>query len=823
MVQLAAIEPRDKFSFRHYETIKLKMSSHSEKYQKFKVRQRTVSSLIKEYEGTIPFEIDEFQISAFNAIENDKNVLVSAPTGSGKTLIADFGIFVTLKRNLRSIYTTPVKALSNQKYRELVERYGTKDVGLLTGDNAINKDAPIVVMTTEVLRNMIYEDIEKTANIGLVVMDEVHYLADRNRGVVWEEVLILLPKEVVIVALSATVSNATEIGSWLESIRGTTEVVVEVNRPVPLEQFVVTKNELITLFEPKDPKIINKHLVRIHQAAQIRRSSKYKKGQHTSVIPSQETVIKHLQNANLLPAIYFIFSRRQCDVAVENLLSSKISLLNSQEQIDCEKYIEGVLVALEGEDWALLGLDRWQLAVRRGFASHHAGLLPVIKETTEKLFQEGLLKLVFATDTLALGINMPARSVVLDKLDKWNGETHELLSAAEYTQITGRAGRRGIDSRGASVICFSRASDPRYLSNLATNRAFYLESSFQPRYNMVCGLLEKRTIDQTEQLLEKSLAQFQAKGKVKKLVSRLASEEEVLNKYLANTECHLGDVGEYLALVKSLSVAQKRNQPNWEVIKNAIKHHPCHGCKDREAHLRWGERASKLERQIASLRRDISRDTSGIKRVYKNVLTVLDHFDYLDMKSKNEPLSQKGLLLTKIHSEQDLILSEAISRGVLHGLKPAELVSLLSGLTYESRIDQDIEYWLPNELLNERADELISLAHEISQFEHSHELFFTPEPDFSFSQPVFMWANGSSLRKVMKLSGLSAGDFVRSMKQNIDLLGQLSALSDEEISQCAKAALVLINRGVVAQEFVSPTNEFIDENEIEIEELVVES
>ncbi len=789
------------------------MSSPSEKFSKFKDRQINVSELVREYEATISFELDDFQLTAFKAIESDKNVLVSAPTGSGKTVVADFGIFATSKRGLRSIYTTPIKALSNQKYRELIDRYGSERVGLLTGDNAINKDAPIVVMTTEVLRNMIYEDFDKTSDIGLVVMDEVHYLADRNRGVVWEEVLILLPKEVVIVALSATVSNANEVGEWLTAIRGLTEVVVELKRPVPLEQYVVTKNEIMTLFEKKDSQEINKNLVRIHQAAQMRRSSKFKKPSHTSVVPSQDAVIRHLQKANLLPSIYFIFSRRQCDVAVENLLTSKINLLSDVEVEKTEKFIDNVLLALEGEDWNLLGVDRWQAAVKRGFSSHHAGLLPVIKETTEKLFQEGLLKLVFATDTLALGINMPARSVVLDKLDKWNGETHELLSAGEYTQITGRAGRRGIDTRGASVICFSRATDPRYLSNLATNRAFYLESSFLPRYNMVCGLLEKRSIEQTEKLLEKSLAQYQAKKKVKKWVAQVEKESEVLAKYLENTTCHQGDIEEYLALVKSLSVAQKRNQPNWDVIKSAISIHPCHSCKDREAHLRWGERANKLERQIASVKRDISRDTSGIKRVYKNVLAVLNHFEYLDIAQDNNSLTSKGILLTKIHSEQDLILSEALSRGVLSDLKPAELVSLISGLTYESRIDQEIEYWLPNDLLNERADELIAISHEISQAELKYELNFTLEPDFSFAHPVFLWANGADLRKVMKMSNLSAGDFVRSMKQNIDLLGQLAAISEHNISQTAKAALNLINRGVVAQEFIMPTEEIVEIDE----------
>jgi ATP-dependent RNA helicase HelY len=786
------------------------MSEYSQKYQKFRDRQKYSSDLIRDYQLTVPFELDEFQLKAFVSIVNDKNVLVSAPTGSGKTVVADFGIFLTQRRGLRSIYTTPVKALSNQKYRELIERFGNENVGLLTGDNAINKDAPIVVMTTEVLRNMIYEDLDKTSNIGLVVMDEVHYLADRNRGVVWEEVLILLPKEVVIVALSATVSNAEQIGNWLTQIRGTTDVVVEEKRPIPLEQFVVTKHDVMSLFEADGAGAINKSLIRLHQAAQTRRSSKYKKTDHTSVVPSQENVIRQLQKANLLPSIYFIFSRRQCDVAVENLLASKISLISSKEALQAEKLIEHVLYALEGEDWSLLGIDRWQAAVRRGFASHHAGLLPVIKETTEKLFQEGLLKLVFATDTLALGINMPARSVVLDKLDKWNGESHELLSAAEYTQITGRAGRRGIDTRGASVICFSRAVDPKYLSSLATNRAFQLESSFQPRYNMVCGLLEKRTVEQTEQLLEKSLAQFQAKEKVQKLVTRQNREEEALAKYQKNTHCHLGEVTEYLALIKALNVAQKRNQPDWEVIKKAIRIHPVHGCKDRETHLRWGERRSKLERQLASLKRDISRDTSGIKRVFKNVLSVLDHFDYINLEQANEVLTDKGKLLTKIHSEQDLILSEAVSRGLLNDLNPAEMVSFISGLTYESRMDQEYEYWLPNETLNERADELVAVSHEIGAIETKFDLYFTMEPDFSFSNPVYLWASGESLRKVLKLSGLSAGDFVRSMKQNIDLLGQVSTLDDSNISNVAKMALKAINRGVVAQEFVLPLEDAID-------------
>lgn len=783
------------------------MADYSKKYLDFKKKQKITSRLIQEYEMDLPFTLDDFQRKAFIAIELDKNVLVSAPTGSGKTLVADFGIFITKRRGLRSIYTTPIKALSNQKYRELTERHGVENVGLLTGDNSINKDAPIVVMTTEVLRNMIYEDFSRTLDIGLVVMDEVHYLADRNRGVVWEEVLILLPKEIVVVALSATVSNALEIGDWLTEVRGTTEIIVEQKRPIPLEQFVVTKTDIVPLFSKEDATTLNKNLIRIHQVAQSRRTSKYKRSDQMSLVPSQDRVITQLRNADLLPAIYFIFSRKQCDVAVENLLASKIRLNSEAESIASDKFIEQVLQALKGEDWNLLGIDRWQAAVRRGFAAHHAGLLPVMKETTEKLFQNGLIKLVFATDTLALGINMPARSVVLDKLDKWNGETHELLTASEYTQITGRAGRRGIDNRGASIICFSRATDPRYLSNLATNRAFELKSSFQPRYNMVCGLLEKRSIAQTEQLLEKSLAQFQAKLKVKKMVLRQQQEEEALEKYRNSESCHLGDISEYLSLIKSLAVAQKRNDPEWEVIKKAIRQHPVHGCKDRESHLRWGERRLKLEKQLASLKRDISRDTSGIKRIFNNVLNVLETFNYLKIGEAGNILTSKGLLLTRIHSEQDLLLGEAIDRNLFADLKPSELVSLISGLTYESRIDQDYEYWLPNEVLNDRADELLAISHEIISVEDQQDLNYTSEPDFSFANSVFMWANGASLRKVLKVANMSAGDFVRSMKQNIDILGQISTLEDSSLGQTAKHALKLINRGVIAQEYVLAVDE----------------
>ena len=407
--------------------------SPAERYAAARNRQKhpLTSQFMSQYE----FPLDDFQRLGCQHLEDGKSVLIAAPTGAGKTIVGEFATFLAEHHGNRCFYTTPIKALSNQKYQDLVRIFGESEVGLLTGDSSINSNARIVVMTTEVLRNMIYSDSEAISELGYVVMDEVHYLADKFRGAVWEEILIHLPERIQIVSLSATVSNAEEFGEWLKTVRGETEVVLSEIRPVPLYQHILIGNRLLDLFV--DDGRVNPELVRLERnstrripGGDVRGSAKGWQQKSYSVIKtlSRPEVIEKLNEREFLPVIYFIFSRAGCDAAVSQCIKEGISLTNSEEKELIRSVIARRTTELSTEDFGVLGFYEWCQALERGLASHHAGLLPMFKETIEELFQRGLLKVVFATETLALGINMPARTVFLEKLIKWNGETHAAIS-----------------------------------------------------------------------------------------------------------------------------------------------------------------------------------------------------------------------------------------------------------------------------------------------------------------------------------------------------------------------------------------------------------
>src|SRR3954469_12000601 len=400
------------------------------------------------------FALDRFQVEACHVVEEGRGVLVAAPTGSGKTVVGEFAVHLALQTGRKAFYTTPIKALSNQKYLDLVARYGAAEVGLLTGDTTVNGEAPVVVMTTEVLRNMLYAGSGTLMGLGYVVMDEVHYLADRSRGAVWEEVIIHLPDDVAVVSLSATVSNAEEFGEWLVTVRGDTEVVVEEHRPVPLFQHVLVGTRLYDLFDPSGE--VNRDLERIARE-EARWSPRDRQGRPVRrSVAKRSEVIERLDREGLLPAITFIFSRAGCAAAVEQCLRSGLRLNTPEDADRVRVLVEARTVAIPREDLRVLGYWEWLEGLQRGIAAHHAGMLPTFKEIVEELFVDGLVKAVFATETLALGINMPARSVVLEKLTKWNGETHADVTPGEYTQLTGRAGRRGIDVEGHAVVLWQQ-------------------------------------------------------------------------------------------------------------------------------------------------------------------------------------------------------------------------------------------------------------------------------------------------------------------------------------------------------------------------------
>ena len=548
--------------------------SPAERYADARRRAAERATPLGSFREMYDFPLDPFQIAACQALEAGNGVLVAAPTGSGKTIVGEFAVHLALAEGRKCFYTTPIKALSNQKYADLVKRYGSGKVGLLTGDNSVNGDAPVVVMTTEVLRNMLYAGSQALSGLGYVVMDEVHYLSDRFRGAVWEEVIIHLPESVTLVSLSATVSNAEEFGDWLDTVRGDTEVIVSEHRPVPLWQHVLAGRRMHDLFEVKNDgspngngKLeVNPDLVRLARTQNTlaynprdRRRRGYEadreraRRERTRIwTPGRPEVIERLDAEGLLPAITFIFSRAGCEAAVQQCLYAGLRLNDDEGRARVRAIVEERTAAIPDEDLHVLGYYEWLEGLERGIAAHHAGMLPTFKEVVEELFVQGLVKAVFATETLALGINMPARSVVLEKLVKWNGETHADITPGEYTQLTGRAGRRGIDVEGHAVVLWQRGLDPVALGGLAGTRTYPLRSSFKPSYNMAVNLVGQFGRHRSRELLETSFAQFQADKSVVGISRQVQRNEEGLAGYREGMTCHLGDFEEYARLRREL-------------------------------------------------------------------------------------------------------------------------------------------------------------------------------------------------------------------------------------------------------------------------------
>lgn len=531
---------------------------------------------LRDFAAQLQFGLDGFQVRACAALENGHGVLVCAPTGAGKTVVGEFAVHLALAAGRKCFYTTPIKALSNQKHTDLVRRYGPEKIGLLTGDQSVNGDAPVVVMTTEVLRNMLYANSAALQGLSHVVMDEVHFLADRMRGAVWEEVILHLPEEVRLVSLSATVSNAEEFGGWIQTVRGDTTVVVDEHRPVPLSQHMMVGKRLFDLFGGGDRTLVDQDLIRhiAHRREADRLVDFAPRGrgrgrQHGRPTlnrpPSRPDVIATLDAEGLLPAITFVFSRAGCDAAVKQCLRSPLRLTTDEDRIRIAEIIDRRCADLPDSDLAVLGYYEWREGLLRGLAAHHAGMLPVFRHTVEELFTAGLTKAVFATETLALGINMPARTVVLERLVKYNGEQHAPLTPGEYTQLTGRAGRRGIDVEGHAVVLWhpdDAAAEPAEVAGLASTRTFPLKSSFAPSYNMTINLVGQMGPEQARRLLERSFAQYQANRSVVGLVRGLSRGEKMLTELAAEMGAQPGRktepaVLEYARLRAAISARER--------------------------------------------------------------------------------------------------------------------------------------------------------------------------------------------------------------------------------------------------------------------------
>jgi ATP-dependent RNA helicase HelY len=500
------------------------------------------TSVIDRLVAGLPFEPDRFQKEAFAVIAAGESVIVAAPTASGKTLVAEAAIEMALAGGRRAFYTTPIKALSNQKYRDFGRRWQT---GLLTGDNSIAGDSPVVVMTTEVLRNMIYAGSGDLSGLGTVVLDEVHYLQDPERGPVWEEIIIHLPRDIPIVGLSATVANAQEFTDWVAERRGGATLVIERERPVPLRSTYLVHdknsgNRLFPLFRRRDGRTVpNGALVRLlKQGSGKNRRRRF----HT---PRRVETVEALLREDLLPAIYFIFSRRGCEAAAEQV-SAHLRFTSEGEAAEIKQRAESGTAHLSDSDLTVLGYGTWLERLTRGIAAHHAGMVPAFKEVVEDLFTQGLIRVVFATETLALGINMPARSVVIESLSKYNGETHELLTPGEYTQLTGRAGRRGIDEEGVAVVLHSPYVPIERVAAIAGRGALPLRSSFRPTYNMAVNLVANYPQHEAETLLRASFAQYQRSSETRIMRDTIERKGDHAVQARRQAECDRGDVFDYV-------------------------------------------------------------------------------------------------------------------------------------------------------------------------------------------------------------------------------------------------------------------------------------
>ncbi|MEZ5279935.1 MAG: DEAD/DEAH box helicase [Acidimicrobiales bacterium] len=847
--------------------------------------------------GRLGFTPDDFQLAAFDAIDDERSVLVAAPTSSGKTLVAEYAISVALEAGQRVFYTTPIKALSNQKFNDLCGWLGSERVGLLTGDNVIRPDADIIVMTTEVLRNMIYAGSGALSDLGVVVLDEVHYLQDTYRGPVWEEVIIQTPQQARLVALSATVSNAQELAEWIATVRGDCECIVETTRPVVLHQrFLVA--------DRAEHKLVDMRVLRgpdpdRHTARYLAKhaSGPRARGRRRLARPRRNEVVEHLHQQDRLPAIFFIFSRQGCDDAVQQCLHAGIEFLDATEQARVAAIAAHHTSELTDQDLKALGYRNFLAGLQAGVASHHAGLVPPFKEAVEECFSLGLLQVVFATETLALGINMPARSVVIEQLSRFRGEGHVMLTPADYAQLTGRAGRRGIDDIGYAYTLWSPYVEFDQVAALAGSKEFSLRSVFRPTYNMAANLVATRTEEGAVDLLQRSFAQFQSDRSIVRLTGELgrakdrqAELEAAMIERWGRTgpppsptgrpqraaevvkadpheidrslsRCRPGDVVERtrdgsVDLLLVLGVSQRRHggsrlrvvttrgksmmvaSPDFDqpakVVERVSLPTPYQPArrefqKEAAAQLRNAEKILKAQsseapeqtqdrgglddqqlnewaadhnrhlravRTCERIERRLENAADGLGQAFRAVVAVLRERDCVDGWS----LTPKGRLLRKVFHEHDLWITEAVAAGVFDGLDPARLAGVASAITFERRGGgPGPTPWFPDDVTKGRVGELRGISRSLAAAEHRNGITETPDPDAGFLAAAHAWALGIDVGELLAEEELSGGDFVRQIRQLVDLLRQIAAIAPlPETAEAARKAIDDIDRGLVS-------------------------
>jgi ATP-dependent RNA helicase HelY len=764
-------------------------------------------SVLAQFLATRPWPLDPFQVEAIEKLDAHRGVLVSAPTSSGKTVVADYCNFRALAEGTKVIYTTPLKALSNQKYRDFVREHGEANVGLVTGENTINDEAPIVVMTTEILRNLIYEDLPRLDPVRYVVLDEVHYIDDFPRGSVWEEVIIQAPTHIKFVGLSATIGNYAELARWMSENRGPIATVFHEERPTELKLWLAMRNRFHQLFA-EDGGIDQQTWTR---AVEEEEASFRVRGFRN--LPSNDMlrVIGELERLEMVPAIYFIFSRRGCREALQRCAFHEFDLTDPDEKRRIESVMAGRLEALVDPDEAALFqrmVDGNML--RRGIAVHHAGLLPYHKELVEELFQAGLVKVVFATETLSLGINMPAKAVVVSSFTKFDGVNFSTLTTGELTQLMGRAGRRGIDLKGHGVILKEADVEIGTIYEVAMGEGLVVESRFLPSYNMALNLLRVYTPEQADQLMERSFGQFQKRLAAEQTMERLDNLRARLDDLTVTWDCERcspDDIAEYFRLEDRLRAIRieirrlrreavpvprrGRGRGGWKGRPHGMAGRQLHRLEEERKELQLRQRRlrvvrcsrfaehvaafgeqRKLERELREGERAIGEQTGEYQRKLRRLCRILTETGFL---AADRP-TDKGLLAARVYGENTLLVTEAVWNGWLDGLRPEELCAVLAMVAAEDRgrdrgPRQPRRY--PTPAVAQTARLLRALYFRYADLEQDLDEPNLRPVAYDYVDFAYRWASGEPMDGIPLPPNVDIGDAIKAMKGLYSMLRQL--------------------------------------------------
>lgn len=736
-----------------------------------------------------PFELDEFQKEACEHINKGKSVVVCAPTGAGKTVIAEHAIHKAIENGHRVFYTTPLKALSNQKYGDFSSKYGINNVGLLTGDTSINRDAQIVVMTTEVFRNMLYGTnfgsiTDNMKNVKYVVLDEVHYMNDEQRGTVWEESIIYCPTNIQIVALSATVANADKLTDWINTVHSRTELINTDFRPVPLRFYYFDSSQPSTVLPLLTPS------GQLNSKIRPEKRQFYRQGKlpQRSVV---KDVVRALHEKDMLPAIYFTFSRKKCDEQMEKCANLVLVTPNEKKQI--KKIVDEYL-----EENMYLYNNKHMEYILNGVASHHAGLLPGWKVLVEKLFQQGLIKVVFATETLAAGINMPARSTVISSISKRTDTGHRTLTPSEFLQMSGRAGRRGMDEIGYVTIVGTQFQSPEEVADLVLSEANPLESRFAPRYSMVLNLLQRFTLEESKELILKSFGYFSANSRLAPMIKQYEDNQKIIDN-LSEFVCHHKLTNKDLLDYNKVREIYVENRRIFKTIQKQEKHkkrtlspeaidfgrktkellnkmhsYPCDTCKLFRKHAKEIEVLERYNIKQKKLAKDIEREKDIFWNNFLAHRQVLIDFGYL----KDDYPTDKGVMTAQIRSENELFIAEIILSQVLEGLTPAELASVVCAITTED-LRAEVYPQIPiSPAVRKTLNQIKNIKRNIEKSQKDNNIETPMYINSYYSALIELWVNGADWETITGQAEMGEGDIVRTFKRSVDVLRQFCVISD---------------------------------------------